>query len=202
LRSILDWLVKHPKVTMVIRQHPGERLEGFASSEDWPSLIAEYPSLAGQVRFVAAADNVNSYDLIQNAKVVLPFTSRIGVEAAMLGKPVVLASKTYYRNCGFTWSAKTREEYFQLIEDVLSEKIAMTGEARLRARLGYSIVENCVEAQTNFTPAPADFDLWIDVPPEELWRRPQNSEILDALISRESLPLLRYRRRLGLTSKS
>ena len=28
------------------------------------------------------------------------------------------------------------------------------------------------------------------------------SEILDALISRESLPLLRYRRRMGLISKS
>ena len=55
-------------------------------------------------RFVAAEDSVNSYDLLRSARLVLPFTSNIGIEAAAIGKPVLVSGAAYYADLGFVWS--------------------------------------------------------------------------------------------------
>jgi len=58
--------------------------------------------------------SVNIYNLINNSKVVVPYSSTVGIEAAILGKPVIIHTKSFYRNEGFVKKVTTKQEYFDM----------------------------------------------------------------------------------------
>lgn len=153
LRSILEWLEMQPGVTVAIRQHPCERIPEFRGGDSWGDLLAEFPGLSDRVRLIRAEDVVNTYNLISTAKVVLPFTSRVGIEASLLGKPVILCAHCYYGSLGFAWNPSTPEEYFRLIQAALEERIAVSPQARETATIAYCIAEECLLTGTPFTPS-------------------------------------------------
>ncbi|MEP6667798.1 MAG: hypothetical protein ABJF10_01510 [Chthoniobacter sp.] len=192
LEALLGWLETRPGVTLSIRQHPCERIEEFKGHDHWDQLIARFPAVRDQVTLVLAEDTVNTYDLLRCAAVVLPYTSRVGIEAALLGKPAILSTHCYYESCGFTWNASSAEEYFALIDQALAGQLQVTPEQRDSAALAYHIVERCLELRTDFTPTPAEFARWVEIPPEELWSQPALLTVREALVSRRRLPLLRY----------
>jgi hypothetical protein len=47
---------------------------------------------------------------------VLVYTSTIGLEAACMGKPVIVAGLTHYADKGFTLDASTPESFLSLLE--------------------------------------------------------------------------------------
>jgi hypothetical protein len=194
LSQLLAWLEKHPDVTLAIRQHPCEKLPDFRGTDDFRELLGQYPQLGGRATFISAEEAVNTYDLISGAKVVLPFTSRVGIEATMLGKPVILGTECYYRGCGFTWNPASTAEYFETLSEALAGKLKITAETRRRAWITYYLAECCLELRTRFTPAPVDYAHWVKMPPPEIWASPENEDLLTALIDHEPLVAIRYRR--------
>lgn len=197
LRSILEWLETQPGRTLAIRQHPCERIPEFRGADRWQDLLAEFPRLSDRVRLIRAEDAVNTYDLISTAKVVLPFTSRVGVEASLMGKPVVLCAHCYYGSLPFVWNPETVAEYFQLIQAALEDRLSVSPEAREAATIAYSIVEDCLLLSIPFTPIPSDYEQWVAVPPSELWSCAEMRGIREALLERRHLPLIRYEQRVA-----
>jgi capsule polysaccharide export protein KpsC/LpsZ len=57
--------------------------------------------------------------LIEIADLILTYTSTIGLEAALMGKPVMVAGQTHYRAKGFTLDSDTETEYFDKLNEVL-----------------------------------------------------------------------------------
>lgn len=194
LSQLLAWVERHPEARVAIRQHPCEKLTAFRGTDDFSKLLWQYPGLGERATYFSAEDTVNTYDLIAGAKVVLPFTSRVGIEATMLGKPVVLGTKCYYGSCGFVSSPDTVAGYFDCISRALSGSLSVSEEERERARVAYYLMECCLELKTKFTPAPPDFPLWVNEPPEKIWSEPANQDLLTAMISREPLVRVRYHR--------
>lgn len=197
LRELLTWLRSHPDVTMAVRQHPCERLPGCGGVDDYEAIIAGYPDLKKRVRYFAADEMVNSYDLIAGAKVVLPFTSRIGIEAAIFRKPVILHARCYYGHCGFASTPASREEYFSQIENALSGNIVVDADAVTAATIAFYLTERHLEVKTLFTPAPTDFSAWSEISPKTLWSDPANSDFLMALVSRKALVRIRLDRAMA-----
>jgi hypothetical protein len=194
LSQLLAWVEAHPTATVAIRQHPCEKLVDFCGTDDFRELLARFPRLGARAHFISARDSVNTYDLIDGAKAVLPFTSRVGIEATMLGKPVILGSECYYGACGFTWNPASAPEYFATIAEALAGRLVVSDEARRRAVIAYYLAECCLELRTSFTPAPTDFAQWVKVPPEELWASEENQDLLTILIAHERLVGIRHRR--------
>jgi hypothetical protein len=92
-RIILD----HPETLFVIRAHLDELRPGKESHEtvqDWvtANCLTELPN----VLFIPSQEYLSSYDLIGNAKFVMVYNSSIGLEAALLGAPVLCAGKARY----------------------------------------------------------------------------------------------------------
>src|SRR5262249_52842409 len=108
---------------VVVRQHPSERRELERSRLDLRQRLFERFGDNGRVRFVAAEDPVSTYDLVRDARVVVPFVSTFGVEAAALGKTVIAAGASYYTELGFAYSARSRAAYFELLDRALSGKL-------------------------------------------------------------------------------
>jgi hypothetical protein len=97
VRHVVEW-VRNRDVELVIRVHPhlgGKTGLGKAVQEIefYQQLQRSAPS---NVRIVMPEEELNSYALMDEADVGLTFGSSTGIEMAMLGKPVVLASRGFY----------------------------------------------------------------------------------------------------------
>jgi hypothetical protein len=147
--------------------------------------------------FVSAEDDVNTYDLIDRSRIVLPFASRVGIEAAMLGKPVVLGTRCFYKGHGFTEDASSRVEYFQMIDKALECPRETDLAQQDRARLIYYVMERCLFVPTIFTPLPDNFLNWSTYSPLELWNMSVQLEIKKALTATGSFPELVFRRQIS-----
>lgn len=168
LHSLLSRLTSRPGVTVAIRQHPCERIAAFRGRDSWEDILATFLRPGGPVRFFPAEAEVNSYDLIEGAKLVLPFTSRVGIEAAMMGKPVLTSASCYYNDCGFTVAPASVEGYFEAIDLALAGGHIPDETARMRAAVAYYLMEYCTALASRFTPQPADYTTWMGMAPGEL----------------------------------
>jgi len=105
--SMFDWVEQSVRlaagrdVALVVRIHPAEGRWGTreAVQEAIGSRLGEIPA---NVRFVAAADALSSYALLDISNLSLTYTTTVGLEAAARGKPVAVAGDTHYRGRGFT----------------------------------------------------------------------------------------------------
>jgi hypothetical protein len=182
MRALVNWGESHPDVSIAFRQHPCEKIPAYRSKEDY-SWISERS--APNIRFIGAEDSVNTYDLLAGCRTVLPYSSRVGIEAGILGKSVILAANAYYEKMAFTQVAHSKEAYFDLIEKSIKDPTRPTFEQRCSAYAAYYVAENFGLHKTNFTPIPSDFESWVDQDPTVLWSKDRALIFLQAAISRK-----------------
>jgi len=107
-------------VQLVIRVHPGETIVPKAKS--MAQVVREaLPALPENIHVIAAADKVNTYDLIEIADLGLAYTTTVGLETAMNGRPVISCGQTHYRGRGFTLDPNSWEEYFATLQKALAD---------------------------------------------------------------------------------
>ncbi|MBI5945516.1 MAG: hypothetical protein HY864_14235 [Chloroflexi bacterium] len=124
--SMTEWITKtvqffanRPEVQLVIRVHPGEKLVPQAKSMG--TVVREaLPELPGHIHVIGALDKINTYDLIEIADVGLAYTTTVGLETAMNGRPVISCGQTHYRGRGFTLDPNSWDEYYATLEKVLA----------------------------------------------------------------------------------
>lgn len=125
--SMTEWITKtvqyfarRTDVQLVIRVHPGEKLVPQAKS--MATVVKEaLPELPSHIHVIGALDKVNTYDLIEIANVGLAYTTTVGLETAMNGRPVISCGQTHYRGRGITLDPNTWDEYYATLENVLSD---------------------------------------------------------------------------------
>lgn len=196
------WLVETVRAVLaqtddpvVVRQHPSERRSNERSGFDARSILSEAFGSNPQLRFVAAEDDVSTYDLLDAARLVLPFVSTIGIEAAALGKPVIVSGSVYYAGLGFVWAPSTRDEYFDLLgRGARGELPTLPDQVDLAWRC-YYLTAVCQRVWTDFTPQPPDFWRWVGRQPAALFRDPDVVDILASLDRNVPLAIVRHERR-------
>lgn len=118
--GMFEWLAETvrvfaglPDLDLLIRVHPSEIRIPMSESRDRAcDRIAEvFPVLPPNVKLVPPGDPASSYTLMELADAVLVYTSTIGLEAAVRGKPVIVAGRTHYRGRGCCVEIETRAEY-------------------------------------------------------------------------------------------
>ncbi|NJN43912.1 MAG: hypothetical protein HC806_03725 [Anaerolineae bacterium] len=127
LDQIAEIIRAHPETLFVIRAHPDELREGKASRETVDDWVAEQ-GLTSQTGGVALPNVVyippnqylSSYALIQRAKFVMAYNSTIGLEAVLMGKPVLNGGKARYTQYPCVYLPATPAEHRQLAEDFLN----------------------------------------------------------------------------------
>ena len=101
---------------------------------DYMLYIKEHPAAIGGhsltgLKKLLALDNVrllhsrhNSFDIIKNSACVVTINSKVGFEAIMQGKPVVVLGKTFYRGRGVTVDVKNISD----IKDAINKALDMS----------------------------------------------------------------------------
>ncbi len=195
-----DWIIQtvghvldHSDAPVLVRQHPVERLLIARSMDDTRALLRQHFGDHPRLHFIGAEDPVNSYDLMEQVKAVVVYSSTVGVEAVAYGKPVITESVSYYSDLGFVFKATTAQAYFGLLDDVVAGRCEVTSSMREDALCCYYITQCCNWMQTSFTVP--DFPAWSCRPFAELARDETVVTIITSLTSNVPVSLLNHRRR-------
>jgi hypothetical protein len=122
LDSLTVLIDHHPETLFIIRAHPDEDRPGKQSRQsvsDWAKRtgVSERPN----VIFFPPGDPVSSYDLIRCSKLILVYNSSIGLEASILGAPVLSAGRARYTQAPTVFMPETRLAYQQTLETFLEQ---------------------------------------------------------------------------------
>jgi hypothetical protein len=89
------------------------------SNSDLTELLA---IKSHHLTIIPANSLISTYHLVKHASQVITFGSTIGMEATFMGKPSILAGKSFYYNLGATYDPSSHEELIQLINSDLEPK--------------------------------------------------------------------------------
>lgn len=136
LDLIVDLIKRHPETLFVIRAHPDEMRAGKQSRESVHQWVHENQVLAlPNVEYIASREYLSSYALIQRAKLVMVYNSSIGLEAAVMGAPVLCGGQARYTQYPTVFFPSTPQAYREQAEQFLSaETIDVPAEFQLQAR--------------------------------------------------------------------
>lgn len=160
LDEVLEIVKDFPDTLFVIRAHPDETRPGKASRESVADWVRDRDaeSLPNLV-FVDPDAYFSSYEMIQMAKFVMVYNSTIGMEASIMGKPVLCAGKARFTQLDTVYFPKSRQYYLaQLREFLTAEEVPVLPSHCINARrfLYYQLYKTSLP-----------FDRFLDV--DEIW---------------------------------
>ena len=137
--AAVEAFAARPEHELVIRIHPAEvKLPGKQSREPVAAYLnARFGRLPSNVTVIGPDDPTSSYPLMAASDAGLVFTSTTGLELALLGKPVVVAGRTHYRDKGFTLDVSSPAEFEAALDAVLADPGASAPDAELARRYAY-----------------------------------------------------------------
>jgi hypothetical protein len=125
--DMFDWLDtvesvirRYPDTLFVIRAHPDEDRPGKESLEsvaNWVRAVAI--DELDNVVFLGPAEMVSSYEIIRRSKFVLVYNSSIGLEASIIGAPVLCAGRARYTQMTTVYFPESEEKYMRMLENFL-----------------------------------------------------------------------------------
>lgn len=199
-----EWLVETVRLLLaecddpiVVRQHPSERHQGERGRFDPAAILDRALGPQPRVEVVLAEDHRNTYDLIDASRLVVPFVSTIGIEAAAVGKTVILGGSAYYGDLGFAWAPQNRADYEDVLRRGARGALDPPPTGADRAWLCYYLNAVTARTWTTFTPQPADFWRWVVHDPDDLFAEAAVSDLLTAVDTDVPLCLVGHRRRVA-----
>lgn len=98
---------------LVVRTHPHMRIKPQRDLQDWNKAVN-----GASVDFhIGPESTVDSYELMRQADVVVTYGSTSGVEAAYIGKPVLVLGPSAYNKLGCAHEVSDRDHMRELIEN-------------------------------------------------------------------------------------
>jgi hypothetical protein len=132
LSALVGWFGVHHDYQLAIRVHPAEvREDHWRPNESLFDFIAtELGPLPDNVHVIAPGAKLSSYELGSLARVVLVYSSTLGLEMADRRKRVITAAHAHYAGRGFTCDPATEKEYFAVLEEYMKSDSMLSEEAR------------------------------------------------------------------------
>ena len=138
LFATIDFFIAHPGQQLVIRVHPAEVKAVKKSLQPVAREIANrYGALPSNIKVIPPESNISSYDLAEVSSANLIYGTKMGLEMALMRRPVIVAGESFVRGKGFTHDASSPSDYLQML-DAAERLPAMDDAAYERAlRYGY-----------------------------------------------------------------
>lgn len=129
LFGTVDYLIEHTDASIMVREHPSL---GFYIKKGWKGKSYEEEfdmkyQKNDRICFCSYNQPINTYRMIERSKVVLPYSSTTGIEAYLLGKPVITHTDVYYSNLNFVYNAQDKDDYYSLITRAICGELDLQG---------------------------------------------------------------------------
>lgn len=196
LHETIDFILTNTTAQVVVRQHPAEReFEIYGTGKKLGEFLQKKFRGDSRCKFISCNDNINTYLLIERCKVVLPYTSTVGIEAALMGKTVILESNVYYKDQPFVHKANSKKDYFEKIKKAYEEfgiahQALAPNQSNETGWLLYFLLNKCSTVYSNFGLDPMDFEKWAPKGFDLLIRDENLMTAMEAVISNKPFAYL------------
>lgn len=184
LLDTIDFILSHTNATIIVREHPVQMQLDKYNNGTFEPLLNKHFGLSKRLYFCKYDQKINTYQLIEHCKAVLPLSSTIGVEAALLDRPVITHSNCYYSKLSFVKAASSREEYFSYIQQALEGGWKISPSQRKEALLSYYLLMNS-RIMSDFSEANPE---WLFSSLGELSQDSSVQAIVDAIVRDIPIP--------------
>ncbi len=139
IEQVISWARSRPEIRVAVRIHPAETNVTYNKSDERMLTFIQrtFAELPPNVTVIPPHERKNSYGLVEQAKVVLAYSSSIGLEAALVGKPVFIAAWTHYIQKGLTHTFDSKSAYFTALEEAVRSPQGWAADKDLAARYTY-----------------------------------------------------------------
>ncbi|MFA5292223.1 MAG: hypothetical protein WC496_04220 [Phycisphaerae bacterium] len=128
--SMVEWImetisffIKRPDLQLVIRIHPAEVKSTVETQQKlYPLIRDKFPDLPDNIKVVDSRSDISTYTLSELVSTALVYTTKVGLEFAIKGIPVIVGGEAFYRGKGFTYDADSKAEYFSLLDNLSNLK--------------------------------------------------------------------------------
>ncbi len=136
LDEILEIIRAHPETLFVLRAHPDEERPGKESRESVAMWVEKRKATTlDNLVFVGSRQYTSSYELIQRSKFVMVYNSTIGLEASILGMPVLCAGRARFTQYPTVFFPQSKEAFRAQADAFLNaDQIEVPSEHREWAR--------------------------------------------------------------------
>lgn len=128
--SFGDWVLEtvryvyeNTNATLLIREHPCTRVNQDYYNASWKNQVNEIVGNSNRVFYCSWKEDLNIYRCFEKARIVLPYSSTSGIEAALLGCEVITHTDCYYDTLSFANRVLDKNEYFHLIDTGLEGRL-------------------------------------------------------------------------------
>jgi hypothetical protein len=119
-----DVFKAHPDTLFVLRAHPDEDRPGKSSEENVASwVLKKRIEEESNVIFISPSDSISSYELIRRSKFVMIYNSSIGLEAAIMGAPVLAAARSRFTHEPTVFYPDSQQEYIASLNTFLDQEV-------------------------------------------------------------------------------
>src|SRR5690606_6754544 len=113
IEKICSDLLGVQEIKLYLRVHPN--LKGLQNSQT--EFINKKIRTLNSVEIIDADDIVDSYALIRASDIIIVFGSTVGIEAAFMGKKVILLGRAAYEKLNCCYIPKNHEEVIEMLRD-------------------------------------------------------------------------------------
>jgi hypothetical protein len=129
LDHVVEVIKEHPETLFVIRAHPDEKRRGTRKHSrqpvsDW--VVQNGVDALPNVFFIDSNEPLSSYELIKKSKFVMVYNSSIGLEATLLGVPVLCGGKARFTQYPTVFFPQTRIDYQAKAKEFLALELIET----------------------------------------------------------------------------
>ena len=138
-KDTVEWFAARSELQLIVRCHPGEVLTSPRAQDrlDFSLLDAFGGELPENIKVLSPEDEVNTYALAAQSKAALIYNTKMGVELAAAGMPVIVAGDAWIRGKGFSYDASSPEEYRTLLEAATTLEPLTTDQREAAERYAY-----------------------------------------------------------------
>jgi len=112
----INYFIKHKNKNLIVRCHPGELLSQVPSSSKVSYFIKNrFSALPENIKIIDSFSNVNTLELGRFCDVILVYASKISIEFACQGKPVICCGEAWIKGKNITFDPKNINEYLSIL---------------------------------------------------------------------------------------
>jgi hypothetical protein len=124
--NMVDWILKtinyfisRKDLNLIIRIHPTEvNSDRPAKQKVKDEILKYYSVLPDNILIIDSNDPISTYAVLDFCNTILIYGTKLGVEFAARGVPVVIAGEAVIRNKGFSIEPSSEKEYFEVLKSL------------------------------------------------------------------------------------
>ena len=133
VHTTIDHYSRRPQTQLVIRVHPAE-LSGAVPSRQLmvDEIACRFPILPSNVFVIGPESDIGTHALAERCRTALIYNTKMGIELAARGIPVVVAGEAWIRGKGFSIDVIDKADYAHLLDTLPTERMPRTSVERAR----------------------------------------------------------------------